>query len=173
MQVMSYIPWEFRDSSLLKKSHSLLLVSEILLHPNVYYISVKSVWGERVLKTSREPESGEGASFPHALPSFRVLSLPACQYPAAALLTNISLWGHSRTASLIWCGIFSRPYSLILGRHLLHLLSGDSTQKTWKRKKKKPLYLCGSMNRRGHWSQGFTVHQHRTETEPLSSIHTV
>lgn len=115
------------------------MVSEILLHPNVcvYCISVESAWGERVLKTFRECESGEGASFPHALLSFCAPSFPGCLCSSAALLTNISLQGHSQTASLI----FSRPSSLILQRCLLHLLSGNSTQKTWKRKKRS-LYIC-------------------------------
>lgn len=73
VQVMSHIPWEFRDSSLLKKSHSLLLVSEILLHPNM---CITSLWKAHDMRGSSKPsesESHEGVHpslmlFPHSVP---------------------------------------------------------------------------------------------------------
>lgn len=126
VQVMSHIPWEFRDSSLLKKSHSLLLVSEILLYPDACITSLWKVHEVRGSSKRSESKSQERVQ-PSLVLSPHSLSLPGWQCLTAALLTNISLQGHSRTAPLIWCDIFSRP-SLILGRGLLHLLSGGSTQ---------------------------------------------
>lgn len=174
MQVMSYIPWEFRDSSLLKKSHSLLLVSEILLHPNM---CITSLWKAcEVRGYSRPPESqSQERVHPSHMLSPHSVSCPSLRVSTQLQLSSpIFLCEAIQGLPLSFGVVFLAGLIDLSLEGICYICSLETAHKKLeKEKKKKPIYLCGNMNRRGHWSQGFTVHQHRTETEPLSSIHTV
>jgi len=106
----------------------------------MYCMPLESTPDERALKVFRDQEPGAGTSFPHALPSRHAPSLPRSQRQTTALLPSTPLRGRSGAAFLIQCNIFSRPAGLILGRYLLLLLPGGSTQRNLDKKIK--AYIC-------------------------------
>lgn len=166
---MSRIPWEFRDSSLLKRSHSLLLVSEILLHPNM---CVTSLWKAHKVRGSSKPSESESREGVH--PSLLLLphSMPCPTLGVSARL-------QSPSPTFLCKALHRLPLSFLEGllvlslKDVCYVCSLEPAHKNLgKDKDKKPTHLCGTTKRSGHWSQGFTVHQHRSETEPSFSIRT-
>lgn len=163
VQVMSHTPWEFRDSSLLKKSHSLLLVSEVLLHPNV---CITSLWKTHKVKGSSKPSESESQErmhpslmlFPHSMPHPSLGVCAQLQPSSPAFLCKAV---HRLSLS------FLADFLVLSFEDVCYICSLEAAHKELqKRKKKKPIHLCG------HWSQGFALHWHRSETEPSFSIHT-
>lgn len=145
MQVMSHIPWELRDSSLLKKSHSLFLVSEILLHPNTCITSLWKVHEVRGYSKLSESKSQERVDpsltlFPHSV-SCPSLGVSAQLQPSSPTFLCKAIQG----LPLSFAAIFLAGLLVLSMEDVSYICSLEAAhKKAWKRKKKKKsnLYIC-------------------------------